>query len=89
MLNREQIVDGFTPNVKLKPDEKAALINMEKAFIDLATDIEINAPSCPMRTISLNKLLEAKWACSQAITHPGTHQLGHFPAAVNDGKKKT
>lgn len=83
MRNREQIVDAFTPNQKLKPDEKAALVNMEQAFIDLATDIEINVPECPMRTIALNKLLEAKWSCSQAITHPNTHELG-----VKDGSKK-
>lgn len=73
MRTREQIVGNFTPNTKITQVQKMALLKMEKAFIDLATDIEINVPFTPERTTALRSLLHAKWCCAQAITHPNTY----------------
>lgn len=76
MMNRAQIVDAFTPNLKLGAVEKAGIQKNQSSFIDLATDIEQNIPLCPARTKALNHLLEAKFWCSQALTHEKNHEIG-------------
>lgn len=87
MFNRAQILDAFTPNAKPSQVDKQALLIIENAFKDVATDIEKHVPCTPDRTSALRKLLEAKWSCAQAITHPHTHLLNEEGKATTEKVK--
>lgn len=69
MRTREEVVSAFTPVVKLSEVQKTAILKLEIAFRDLATDIVDLVPETPDRTAALRKLLESKFTCTQAVTH--------------------
>lgn len=71
MLTRDEVVFAFTPVPPNTIDEgqKMRMLKIETNFLELATDIIDLVPVSADRTAALRKLLEAKWTCSQAITH--------------------
>lgn len=89
MRNREQVMDAFVPKEKMGPGQKMAILKMQNSVIECATDALLDVPDCPMRTIGLNKLLEAKQCFSHAISHPDNHLLGVGPSVgAKDAKAK-
>ena len=76
MRTKAEITHAFTPNTKLSVAQKQILLNLQVAFIDFATMIQSEVPECADRTSALRKLLEAKFMCSQAVTHQASPESG-------------
>lgn len=69
MRTRDEVIRAFTPAGKLADGERMRVLKIEKAFIDLATDILDLCPENADRTAGLRKLLEVKRTVTQSITH--------------------
>jgi len=70
MRTRSEILDAFTAVKKVDPGQQARLTKIESAFKELSTDILDLVPESADRTVAMRSLLNAKFMCSQAITHP-------------------
>ena len=69
MRTKDEVKYAFTPVGKLDQAQKMRMMKIEKAFIELGTDIIDLVPECADRTSALRKLMEAKFTATQAITH--------------------
>ncbi len=70
MLTPEEVKFAFTPvGDKLSAGQKMALQKAENLFRETALEVLQLVPKTADRTSALRKLLEAKFMCSQAITH--------------------
>lgn len=74
MRTKPEVIAAFTPNQHLEPGQKARILKIQNAYLDLATDIIDLVPDGPDRTSALRKLLDSKFTAVQAITHPHTVQ---------------
>lgn len=69
MRSLDEVVAQFTPVGNLGGVAKQRIYKLGLAFQELATEIIDLAPENASRTIALNKLLEAKFLATQAVTH--------------------
>lgn len=96
MRTRDEVTKAFTPveNKFLTETQKILIQKFGVEFCDLAEKIAIDIPETADRTACLRTLLEAKFMCSQAITHSGTNTKVNAPVTkptekTTNGKNQT
>lgn len=82
MRNVEQVRHAFSSQ-KVGTVERQAILNVEKAYEELALTILNQTPDCPDRTAALRKLLESKWTCTHAISHVQVQSGSDRPQEVS------
>lgn len=68
MKTQNEVASAFAPTARLSSLSGMAVLKVEVAFRELATEILELVPDSPGRITALYKLLDAKTACVQAIT---------------------
>lgn len=70
METREEIIHAFTPAGRLTAEEQIRVMKVSNAFKDMALEVEsMVPPESPDKAAILQRLLECKFSCVQAITH--------------------
>lgn len=70
MRTKLDVIKAFSPAPGLSQTQNMKRMKVEAAFKELATEVIDLVPESPDRTAALRKILNAKFECIQAITHP-------------------
>lgn len=69
MTDRTSIQAAFTPVGPLSTEVNHKVNIINRAFLDLALEVESTVPASADRTSAIRRILNAKFECVQALTH--------------------
>lgn len=85
MRTLAEVKFAFSPREIVNAKDRSCILNLQRSFDSVASDILEYAPDCPDRVSAIRKLLECKMMAVHAVTH-GV-EIGAEKAVSKDIKK--